>query len=334
MLRLICILVLLPLALQAQQSRFGEWKIDNIPALTPSNPPEWDDFAIASASIFRVSDKWLMLYQGVALGEDGKSHAFGVAESSDGAKWSKRSENPVFVPAQYDAEIVTEPCVTRWQEGWVALYIVNRAVTFEEKSPEEFNLPRRSIWLAHSRDGVNWEAAGAIKTLSVMRTRHAAPRPCIYSDANVLHIWWIGESEQGPALFHSTSRDGETWTKPSFQLTKEIDAREMACARVQPSGDYYLLTYLAFDEKSGPRLVTKVSQNARTWTANGPPEFPLPAYFRSSMDWQQPVPSVVFTKEGARLFYIDILFPEKVERPHPRREAARGAVLRTAFSPK
>jgi hypothetical protein len=46
---LICILALLPFALQAQQSRFGEWKIDNAPALTPPAPSVWDDFAIASA---------------------------------------------------------------------------------------------------------------------------------------------------------------------------------------------------------------------------------------------------------------------------------------------
>ena len=312
----------------------GDWKLSRDPVLAPGLPGEWDDFAIASASVVRLSDKWLMLYEGVALGEDGRSNAFGAAESPDGVKWKKRPENPVFNSGAHDWEIVTAPCVTKWQEGWIALYVANRALTLEEKSLEELNLPRRLIRLACSSDGVNWEDGGEIKAISFTRTKHAARRPCIYSDASLLHLWWIGESEQGPALFHSTSRDGEEWSKASSQLTKEIDTREVACARVQPSGDYYLLTYVAFDEKNGPRLVTKVSQNARTWTANGPPEFPLPAYFLSSMDWQQPVPSVVFMKEGARLFYIDILFPKNVERPHPTRDAARGAVLRTAFCPK
>ena len=36
----------------------------------------------------------VMLYEGVSLNEDGRSHAFGVAESSDGVKWKKRPENP------------------------------------------------------------------------------------------------------------------------------------------------------------------------------------------------------------------------------------------------
>jgi hypothetical protein len=334
MLRLICILVLLPFALQAQQSRFGEWKIDNLPALSPGNAPDWDDFAIASASIVHLPDKWMMLYEGVALSEDGQSHAFGAAESADGIKWSKRSENPVFSPARNAWEIGTGPDIAKWQDGWIAVYVINRALTFEENSPEKVNLPRESIWLARSADGLNWEPVGEIKSLPFNPTRHAAPRSCIYADAGALQLWWIGKSEQGPALFHSTSRDAEAWSKPNSQLATEIDARAMACARVQPSGDYYILTYVAFDEKSGPRFVTKISQNARTWTASGPPEFPLPAYFTRSIEWQQAAPSVVFTKEGARLFYIDILFPKNIEQPYPRRDPVRGAVLRTAFCPK
>ncbi|MGZ8900052.1 MAG: hypothetical protein ACXW3Z_08145 [Limisphaerales bacterium] len=334
MLRQICILALLPIALHAQQSQFSEWKIDNDPALTPAAPPAWDDFAIGSVSVVRLPDKWAMLYEGVSLSEDDKAHAFGVAESSDGVKWKKRSENPVFSPATHEWEIATAPDIAKWQDGWIAVYVVNRALTFEENSSEKVNLPRESIWLARSADGLNWEPVGEIKALPFQPTRHAAPLPCIYADAGALQLWWIGESEQGPVLLHSTSRDGENWSKPNPQLTKEIDAREMACARVRSSGDYYILTYVALDEKNGPRLVIKVSQNARTWMASGPPEFPLPAYFARSIDWQQAAPSVVFTKEGARLFYIDILFAKNTEQPSPRRDPVRGAVLRTAFCPK
>jgi hypothetical protein len=47
------------------------------------------------------------------------------------------------------------------------------------------------------------------------------------------------------------------------------------------------------------------------------------------MDGDQPVPSVVFTKEGARLFYVDLLFANLEAQ-----EGMRGAVLRTAFSQK
>ena len=335
MLRRLWILALLPIALRAQQSQFGEWKVDNVPALTPATSPAWDDFAIASACVVRLPDKWTMLYEGVAFNEDGKSHAFGVAESADGVKWNKRTENPVFVPSEHEWEIVSAPCVTKWKDGWIAIYVVNRSLTFEEDSLEQLDLPQQWVRLARSANGSEWEPAGEIKALSFKRTRDALVRPCIYSDAGALHIWWIGsDDEDEPALLHSVSRDGENWSKPNRQLTKEIESRRMTCARVQASGDYYILTYVALDEQNGSRFVTKVSQNARSWTASGPPEFSLPAYFMSSMKWQQPAPSIVFTREGAQLFYIDILFAKNTENPDPREDATLGMVLRTAFSQK
>jgi predicted GH43/DUF377 family glycosyl hydrolase len=335
MLRRLWILALLPIALHAQQSKFGEWKVDNLPALSPGNPPAWDDFAIASASVTRLPEKWLMLYEGVSLNEDGESHAFGAAESADGVKWNKRPENPVFVPSEHEWEIVTAPSITRWRDDWIALYMVNRGLAFQEKTPEDFNLPQEWVRLARSADGLNWETLAEIKGIPFKQTKHARLRPCIYSDRDALHIWWIGAGDQDePALLHSVSRDGEKWSKPNQQLTSEIDSRHMACARVQPSGDYYILTYLAFDEKNGPRLVTKVSQNARTWAASGLPDFSLPAYFNYTVKREQAVPSIIFSKEGARLFYVDLLFGRDTQQPNPWQDAARGAVLRTAFSPK
>jgi hypothetical protein len=241
----------------------------------------------------------------------------------------------VFVPAKHEWEIVSAPSVTRWRDGWFALYVVNRSLDFREASLKDFELPHQWVRLARSADGLNWETAGEIKSITFEQTRHALLRPCLYSDRDALHIWWIGAGDKDePALLHSVSRDGENWSKPNHQLTKEIDSRDMACARVQPSGDYYILTYVAFDEKSGPRVVTKISQNARTWTATGPPEFSLPAYFASSSGEQEASPSIVFTKEGARLYYVDLLFAKNKERPDPRQDATRGAVLRTASSPK
>ena len=328
---------LFPGALRADEGRFGEWKVEPTPALAPSAPEAWDDFGVFSATVVRLGDKWSAFYEGATLTEDGESHGFGRAESTDGVIWSKHSANPVFVPGTHEWEDATAPSLTKWHDGWIAVFVLIRALTYEQKSLDEFDLPRESVWLAQSDDGLRWEALGELKTLPFKRTRAADSRPCIYSDGTSLHLWWIGDSEQGPALFHSVSRDAQQWSRPNLQLTKDFDNREVCCARVQPSGDFYILTYVALNDRTAADsgvVVTKVSQNARTWTANGPPEFPLPPYFSWSLQWQQAAPQIVFTKEGARLFYIDLLFPKQSTRPHPRRDPVRGAVLRTAFSPK
>ena len=94
----------------------------------------------------------------------------------------------------------------------------------------------------------------------------------------------------------------------------------MACARIEHSGDHDILTYVAVDEDHGPRLVTKVSQNGRDWSAGEPSEFPLPVWFSWSAQWEQAAPSIVFTKEGARLYYVDLLFAGKTEKPYPKRD--------------
>lgn len=313
----------------------GDWKLSREPVLAPGLPGEWDDFAIASASVFRLSDKWFMLYEGVAFGEDGRSSAFGAAESPDGVKWKKRPENPVFVPAQHEWEIVTAPSVTKWHDNWLMVYVVNRSVTFGENKPEDFDLPKRSVRIARSTDGLNWEVVREIKGISFKQTKYALTRPCIYFYQDALHLWWIGANKDGePTLFHSISQDGEKWSEATQQLTTKIDSRPMACARIEHSGDHDILTYVAVDEDHGPRLVTKVSQNGRDWSAGEPSEFPLPVWFSWSAQWEQAAPSIVFTKEGARLYYVDLLFAGKTEKPYPKRDPVRGAVLRTAFCPK
>lgn len=313
----------------------GDWKLAREPVLAPGLPGEWDDFAIASASVFRLSDKWLMLYEGVAFGEDGRSTAFGAAESSDGVKWKKRPENPVFAPAQQEWEIATAPSVTKWQDNLLAVYVVNRSLASREDKPEDFDLPRKSVRIARSTDGLNWEVVREIKGISFKRTKYALTRPCIYFHQDALHLWWIGANKDGePTLFHSISQNGEKWSEPTQQLTTKIDSRPMACARVEQSGDHDILTYVAMDEDRGPRMVTKVSQNGRDWSAGEPSEFPLPIWFSWGAQWEQAAPSIVFTQEGARLYYVERLFAGKTEKPHPRNDAVRGAVLRTAFCPK
>lgn len=317
----------------ATPTDLGNWKIDNAPTLTPGVLGDWDDFAIASASVSRLPDKWFMLYEGVALTEDGKTHAFGAAESADGVKWQKRSENPVFIPSEHEGEIATAPSLTRWRDHWIAVYVVDRSLAATEKA-EELKLPEQGMRLARSTDGLNWEVVRDIKGISFKPTTHALTRPCIYFHQETLHLWWIALKDDEPALFHSISQEGENWSKPVPQSTKEVDPRPMACARIEPSGDQHILTYVAFDEEKGPRLVTKTSQNARNWTNAEPSEFPLPAWFKWSARWQQAAPVVIFGKEGARLYYVDLLFAQKTEKPHPRNDAVRGAVLRTAFWPK
>jgi hypothetical protein len=314
----------------AQESKFGEWQPADLPALQPTAIPAWDDFAIATTSVQRLPEKWVMMYEGIALTEDGRTHGFGLAESGDGVKWTKHAANPVLVPGSTEWELPRGPSVTKWRDGWWALYSVERSVSYDEKSVEESSLPALRCALAHSDDGVTWQEASKIENLRFVPTDVGAPRPGIYGDGNSLHLWWIGADEKDePALLHSVSRDGIAWSRPNRQATRDIDSRPICCARVYPAGDYYILVYVAHEKGIGgdTRVVTKISQNARTWSVAGPPEFQLGPH------WQHSVPSIVFEKNGARLFYCEPRMPDPTKWLGPR-DPIQGTVLRTAFCPK
>jgi predicted GH43/DUF377 family glycosyl hydrolase len=279
-------------------AELSPWKIDTQPALAPGMFGEWDDWAIASPTILKVAGKWWMFYEGVRFDENGVRSAFGIAQSNDLLAWSKHSQNPLFTPRMSETQTCSSPSVTRWRDAFWVVYAVSEnpfhPALMESRSAEAPVTAR----LARSEDGLNWdEMVGA--RLPIFSSTPYSFRPCLCAEGNALHLWWIGPAgEQDRALFHSTSRDGETWSKPNQQAAKEIDDREICCARVYPSDDYYILSYVAFDEKKKQHfVVTKTSRNARSWAAQGPPEFPLPAHSGHDVPW------LVFESGGARLFY-------------------------------
>jgi len=268
------------------------WKIDPQPALAPGIFGEWDDWAIASPTILKIADKWWMFYEGVIFDEKGVRSAFGIARSDDLLTWNKHSQNPLFTPRVSETQSCSSPSVARWRDAFWLVHVV---------SEDPFQLkPETPVTgqLARSEDGLIWvERANA--RLPIFSKTSYPFRPCLYGEENTLHLWWIGPSSKSDeALFHSISRDGETWSVPTQQPAKEIDNREICCARVYPSGNYYILSYVAYDEsKQQHFLVTKTSRNARDWYSNGPPGFPLPSHIKHSAPW------LVFERSGARLFY-------------------------------
>ena len=328
-------LVLLSIATtDAQETKFGEWRIAEAPALLPGQVPAWDDFAIGTVSVVKLPDKWAMLYEGIALNEDGRTHSFGIAESADGISWKKRPENPVFEPGDVEWEVASGPSVARWHDAWWMAYVVDRSLAFEEKTPEDFAAMPSELHLARSGDGIVWEHIAKLKNLPINTTGEADLRPCIYAEADKLHMWWLAAGDEGKAaLYHAVSSDGEEWPRPNRQPASEIDSRPICCARVSQSGEFYILTYVAHRDQKSPRFVTKISRNARSWQAGGPPEITLGPEAPLAPHWQHPAPAVVFTKEGARLYFIEQRRVNDRGGFHPN-DSLRGSVLRTAACAK
>lgn len=296
------------------------WQIGKDAVLAPGDPGSWDDFEIRGAALLKFENRWLMLFQGVALSEDESTTGLGIATSTDGVTWKKSSDEPVCTVAPNE-EIVA-PSLVRWSGGFRAAYVV-RTFSKPDEYPED--VPPR-VEVMSSDEGSIWQRIGTIKGLSFAMPDDAYLRLCLYADSRTLHLWWIGlntDTKQS-VLCHSVSRDGSTWTKPNMQSASEIDSRLIVGVRVYPSGSYYILVYVVLDGPNRAWVVTKISKDAHSWEAKGPPEFQLPDSTKIVM------PEMVFTAEGARLFYSAPKFPD------PSGQAANrsGGVLATAFCPK
>ena len=239
----VCLCLLAGLAAGAPE-KSGAWQIDPEPVLVPGLPHSWDDYAIVTPTILRQPNKLSLWFEGIAFDRSGLHHAAGLAESSDGNAWTKHDQNPLFSPALKKNETWSSPSVTRWREKLWAVYVVSEDPFAREKNDKRFDPTPMSMRLSQSDDGTIW-ADVREATLPPAAREFLPVRPCLYADGNALHLWWLGMAEQKPALLHSISRDGEKWTAPNSQAAKDIDAREICCARVYPSGDFYILSYVA-----------------------------------------------------------------------------------------
>ena len=290
------------------------WQLDPNPALTRGSAGSWDDQGIGEVSVVRAPDKWLMFYEGLGPSATGGHLGFGLAASSDGVVWRKQGDQPVFTPVDLANDRAASPSVTHWKDQfWMGYLFLN--------GNDENSDSMLSLRLANSNDGANWREFFAAKHPPIDPKLIGNGRPCLYSDPQVkaLELWWIGGEGKNRALFHSISRDAISWSKPSTLLTSEIDTRPILCARVYPSGRFYIIVYVVeLPEENAWKVVTKISDNARTWSSKGPPEFSLPM---PSAPW------MVFTSEGARLFYL-----AREESKHDPPDTR--TLVRSAFCPK
>ncbi len=276
------------------------WKIDSEPALTPGMIGEWDDFAITTPSVVRLPDKWLMLYEGINFTESGMHRAFGIAESKDGVKWMKHSQNPILQPELAENEVCSSSSITRWHNEFRLAYSVFsepfRSDPVSGKPGDGFVSAR----VMRSSDGLNWTVASSVT--SAVTPRFFWPlRTSLYGDDKTLNLWWLDQAGGKDVLDHAVSRDGETWSKPNVQTRAEIDSRQICCARVYPSGDFFILSYVTWENHDRVHhVVTKISSNGRTWASKGPPEFLLPSH-----DENHHAPLLMFESGGARLFYCE-----------------------------
>ncbi|MDQ6679334.1 MAG: hypothetical protein M3Z09_18785 [Acidobacteriota bacterium] len=167
------------------RSKDGEhWTRDPAPVLSPGPYASWDEQAVADPFVFRKED-WFYLYY---LGQNrARQQQLGLARSRDGVHWQKLRANPILrapLPGTgaMDENGLGEPAA--WENA--GLYWM----LFTGRDSQE----NRSLALAYSRDGVQWQRTG-----QVFRGQ-AAWDGRVLCDATVLggRVWFGGGDRASP----------------------------------------------------------------------------------------------------------------------------------------
>ena len=255
---------LLPLIIcRAEPPKNSAWQVEAKPVLVPGDVGSWDDFALRDLAVLRVENKWLMIYNGIALSEDGRTCGLGLASSSDGVTWQKPLDEAI-VPVDPNTDVLS-PALVRWNGAYLAAYVVQPL-----RDSADDTEPDPRVEFASSEGGRVWQpqtnAGFAIKIPDSIYLRIG-----FYADGGMLHLWWLGsDADRKAVLCHSISRDGLTWSHPNMQPADKIDSRDMVGARVYPSGNFFLLVYLARVSVNVVSLNGSLSSGRRSPSASAP----------------------------------------------------------------
>lgn len=160
------------------------------PVLTTGPRGSWDERGVADPFILRAGGRLYMFY----LGQDrARRQRLGVAESVDGAEWTKSLKNPILeigAPGAFDENGLGEPAVWPQFGKWWMLY------TGRDK--KEW----RRIGLAVSNDGISWRRVGEKALLDVgegWNSRVVCDPEIEMRNDGTVRVWFGGGDRPEPA---------------------------------------------------------------------------------------------------------------------------------------
>ncbi len=139
---------------------------EEVTALRTGNPGEFDDDHIWTMGVFKLKNKFFMLYTGLSSRERGKIQRVGVAVSDDLNHWNKYDKNPVIEadPRWYEA-ICDDTNRIDWRDPkvWVEDGIAHGVICARSNKGAENR--RGCVGYFTSRDGFNWKVKPPLPVL-------------------------------------------------------------------------------------------------------------------------------------------------------------------------
>lgn len=266
----------------------GAWLLySGNPVLLRGKQGSWDDFKVGSPVVIKEGNTYRMWYRGCHFIGEEYTCGVGHAVSGDGVIW-KKSPGPVLAikDAARSGLLDTIALLRVGDEGYMMWYSLS-SDWFEGRM-------YATIYLATSKDGLNWRQEGAV--LRALR-KGTTIAPTVFYDGETFHLWYVDStSEDKPkALMHVTSSDGRKWQVAGWTFLNTLGVNPGRLWILSDRGGGYrgLFAYPSGEQGEKGFLGTLVSADGNTWeksegmnavagslekgvTADAPAALPLP----------------------------------------------------------
>lgn len=242
----------------------GDWKVTPGVVLKADQP--WESGSLVNPVVLKVNDIYQMWYVAKVKGQQGET-ALGFAVSSDGLKWYKHPQNPVFRPGK--SQVISTPTVKRMPGGEFRIWYATRPVGAPEYQCSAVKTivwkPKNALPMAvittcpdNPKDFEKWrdkKRAAIIKMLGIPKKRVPlnAEKRGEYEQDGVVIERWVFTTEPGsraPALLYRpknpkgkmpaivmTFGHGDSKSAWYCQYAGQVYARlGLACLAVDPIG--------------------------------------------------------------------------------------------------
>jgi predicted GH43/DUF377 family glycosyl hydrolase len=270
----------------------SNWTRQGSGAVLAPSSSGWDSYLVGSPSVIKVGSTYYQYYEGLNTTSD--AHAIGLATSTDGLQWTKRS-GPVLqaTPGAWDATEVRYPSVVQNGTNYLMVYQGVGSGT--------------ALGLATSTDGVNWtKHAGAVVTSYGIHSAYV-PGTLLYASGQYV-LFYTVDGYVG----RMTSTDGVTWNDGGAVF---MNSSGVAFSRpaVIYDGAKYRMWYTRIADANDGTIATSGlftvtigygdSPDGVTWTTYGNPIFtagPAGAWDRPGVG----DPAVFYDGTTYRMWYV------------------------------
>lgn len=228
----------------------------NNPVITVGKKGEWDDQTLGCITVLHDDDKFFFYSGATQFGEPKK---IGMATSSDGVRWTKYENNPLF-PGSMP-------------------YAVKVGETFRMYHPGKDDSGKHGLLMKTSKDGFHWSKSELVLAGSILD-------PCVVRVADKrFHLYYCAGSKKlkdGKQVWEfkahvATSLDGVHWKNeptPALALGPKgsWDSQSHAGPCVLKLEDEYHMWYLGSGDYRGKtawRIGHATSPDGLSWTKSG-----------------------------------------------------------------